>query len=85
MNKNKLLFHICFPAARLEHDMYLPMNTPIYQINKAIGMLFASLSGGRFVSTSDTALYRASTGEPLDPNSTIAILDIPSGEILLVI
>jgi len=85
MNKDKRLFHICFPAARLDRDMYLPMNTPIHQINKAIGMLLRGLSGDRFISTSDTALYRASTGEPLDINSTIAILDIPSGEILLVV
>lgn len=85
MDKNKRLFHVRFPAVGMDADIYMPINTPIHQINRTIGQMLEGMSGGRFLSTSDTALYLASTGQPLDMNCTFQVLGIPSGEILLVI
>ena len=85
MGNDKRLFHLYAPAVGLERDVYLPVNTFIWVINKSIGELFSGLSENRLSASPDTALYKASTGEALDINQTIAALGIPSGEILLVI
>lgn len=85
MDKNKRLFHVRFPVAGMEVNIYMPIHTPIHQINRAIGQMLEGMSAGRCIATDDTALYLASTGEPLDIDSNFAVLGIPSGEILLVI
>ena len=67
----KYLVDVYLPSIDRHYDAYLPSDRQIHDVTKLLVQIAEKLSDGDFVSTSDTMLMDAESGEPLDRYVTV--------------
>lgn len=82
---NKVLVNVYVPILNKSYDMFIPLQSQIFEIIELINKAVWELSEGEFMSSNDTVLAYKATGEILNINSTVFELAIGNGTKLILI
>jgi len=82
---DKVIVEVYIPIISKSYDMFIPMNSPMYEVVELVGNAVKGLSDGRFIPTATTALCNKESGEIYDVNKTVYDLGISNGSKLLLI
>lgn len=82
---NKVLVNVYVPILNKSYDIFIPLQSQIFEIVELINKAVYELSEGQFMPSSDTVLAYKVTGEILDVNSTVFELAIGNGTKLILI
>ena len=83
--KNKVLVEISVPAADKSFDVFIPLESKMYDVMTMVSSLLSDLSDGRYQATSTAVLCNGETGDIYDVNMEIAELGIKNGSRLMLI
>ena len=82
---NKVLVNVYVPILNASYDIFIPMQSQLFEVADLIKKAVAELSEGRFIPTRDTTISLRSSGKILDINRTIQDLSIGNGTKLMLI
>lgn len=82
---NKVLVNVYIPILNRAYDIFIPLQSQIFEITELIKRAVTELSEGQFMPSNDTVLARKATGEILDVNSTVFESEIGNGTKLMLI
>ena len=82
---HKALVEISLPASGQRFEVYIPLDSTIWQITSLVSAALSDLSGGKFFPTADTVLCDGITGQVLDINMEAGELGLCNGSCLMLI
>lgn len=82
---NKVLVNVYIPILNKSYDIFVPVQSQLFEVTELIKRAVSELSEGQFIPSRDTVLARKSTGEILDINSTVFELGLGNGTKLMLI
>lgn len=82
---NKVLVNVYVPILNASYDVFIPMQSQLFEVADLIKKAVAELSEGRFIPMRDTTISLRSNGMILNINSTILELSIGNGTKLMLI
>ena len=82
---NKVLINVYIPILNKSYDVFVPLQSQIFEVTELIKRAVAELSEGQFMPSRDTVLARKATGEILDINSTVFETEIGNGTKLMLV
>lgn len=82
---NKVLVNVYIPILNRAYDIFIPLQSQIFEVTELIKRAVTELSEGQFMPSGDTVLARKATGEILDSNSTVFEMGIGNGTKLMLI
>lgn len=82
---NKVLVNVYIPILNRAYDVFIPLQSQIFEVTELIKHAVTELSEGQFMASRDTVLARKATGEILDVNSTVFEMEIGNGTKLMLI
>lgn len=82
---NKVLVNVYIPILNRDYDIFIPLQSQIFEVTELIKRAVTELSEGQFMPSKDTVLARKATGEILDINSTVFEMEIGNGTKLMLI
>lgn len=68
---NKVLVNVYVPILNIAYDIFIPMQSQIFEVTALIKTAISELSEGRFIPMQDTVLSLRENGEILDINQTV--------------
>lgn len=81
---DKIMIELWIPAAELKLDVMIPRASKLYVVQKLLAAAVADLSTGKYMPTSDAALFDR-TGKFLDINMSVEELGLINGSQLMLI
>lgn len=81
----KILINLFVPALNTSYDIFIPPQSPMYEVLDLIKKAVIELSDGRFVANRDTAICQRVDGEILNINLSVYELGIRNGSRLMLI
>lgn len=75
----KILIEVKLPAAGLTYDLSIPDSMQVGMLTQLTASVFAKLSNGVYMATSDSILCEQQTGKLYDVNARIYETDIRNG------
>ena len=82
---NKVLVNVYIPILNKAYDIFIPLQSQIFEVTELIKHAVMELSEGQFMPSRDTVLACKTTGEILDINSTVFEMGIGNGAKLMLI
>lgn len=82
---DKVLVEVYVPTLKTAYDMFLPINTMMYDVLKLIKKAVADLSGGKFIADENTIICYRGNGAIININLSVFELDIHNGTKLMLI
>lgn len=82
---NKVLVNVYIPILNRSYDVFIPIQSQIFEVTELIKRAVSELSEGQFMPSRDTVLAYKTTGEILDINCTVFELEIGNGAKLMLI
>jgi hypothetical protein len=82
---DKVLVEVYVPAAEKEFDVFLPLESKLYEVLHLLAGTLTELSDGHFAATPDTILCDRSNGEILNINCTVGENRLANGTKLMLI
>lgn len=82
---NKVIVNVYVPIINISYDIFIPVQSQLFEVTDLIKKAVFELSEGRFVPTPDTVISLKASGEILDINSTVFELGIGNGTKLMLI
>ena len=82
---NKVLVNVYIPILNKSYDIFIPVQTQLFEVTELIKHAVSELSEGQFIPSCDTVLARKATGEILNVNSTVFESEIGNGTKLMLI
>ena len=82
---NKVLVNVYVPMLNKSYDIFIPIQSQLFEITDLIKRAVSELSEGQFMPSRDTVLAYRASGKILDVNSTVFELEIGNGTKLMLI
>ena len=82
---NKALVEISVPAAAKKYDVYIPLDTKMFEVVRMVATALSDLSEGNYKATDDAILCNADTGIIYNVNMEVGELGIKNGTRLMLI
>ena len=82
---NKVLVNVYIPILNRSYDVFIPVQSQVFEVTELIKRAVSELSEGQFMPSRDTVLAYKTTGEILDINSAVFELEIGNGTKLMLI
>lgn len=82
---NKVLVNVFVPMLNKSYDIFIPVQSQLFEVAELIKKAILELSEGQFIPTQDTAISLKRTGEILDINATVIELGIGNGTKLMLV
>lgn len=83
--KGKTYVTVKLPATRASYGFWLPRGMAVRQATALVAELLEAREGGRYARTRDAGLMDSSTGDLLDPASTVAAAGVVDGARLVLV
>ena len=82
---DKVLIQVFVPVLERSFDMFIPLRSPMHEVQALTKHAVEELSGGDFRPDDTTALCRREDGVPVDINKSVWELNIQNGSKLMLI
>ena len=82
---NKVLVNVYIPILNQSYDIFIPVQSQLFEVTELIKKAVCELSEGQFIPSRDTVLALKATGRIPDVNSTVFELSIGNGTKLMLI
>lgn len=82
---NKVLVEIFLPAADRSFDVYIPLESQMYEVVALVSSLLSDISDGKYKATGNEVLCDAESGIIFNINMAVAELGIQNGSKLMLI
>lgn len=82
---NKVLVNVYVPMLNNSYDVFIPLQSQLFEVTELIKKAVFELSEGQFMPTGETVISLKSTGEIPDANRTVFELGIENGAKLMLI
>lgn len=82
---NSVIVNVYVPILNKSYDIFVPLQSQLFEVTDLIKKAVYELSEGQFIPSQDTVMSLKSSGEILDPNSTVYELGINNGTSLMLI
>nr|WP_263324545.1 EsaB/YukD family protein [Neobacillus sp. Marseille-Q6967] len=82
---NKVLVEIFLPAADRSFDVYIPLESQMYEVVALVSSLLSDISDGKYKATGNEVLCDAASGIIFNINMAVAELGIQNGSKLMLI
>ena len=79
----KAIVNVWVPILNASYDIFIPLETPMYEVLELIKKAISELSDGRFVANSDTTICQHEDGSILNINLSVYELGIKNGSKLI--
>lgn len=81
----KVIVNVWVPILNTFYDIFIPLETPMYEVLELIKKAVTELSDGRFVANNDTTICQHKDGSILNINMSVYELGIKNGSKLMLI
>lgn len=82
---DKVLVEVYIPASEKSYDVFLPLESKLYEVVYLLTGTMAELTQGEFSATPDTILCDRNTGKILNINLTVADNGVINGTKLMLV
>lgn len=82
---HKILVEIYNPASNHTFDVFIPLESKLYEVTLLLSNAVSELSNGFYKATEQTALCDRSSGQVLDINLTVEELGLKNGSKLMLL
>ena len=82
---DKVLVEIYAPTLDLSFDVFIPLQSPMYEVLDLIKKAVVEMSDGRFIANANTALCHREDGTIINVNMSVYELEIHNGSKLMLI
>lgn len=82
---NNVLVNVYVPILNKSYDIFIPVQSQLFEVIDLIKKAVYELSEGQFVPSKDTVMSLKTSGEILDINRTVFELNIGNGTKLMLI
>ena len=82
---NNVLVNVYVPILNKSYDIFIPVQSQLFEVIDLIKKTVYELSEGQFVPSKDTVISLKTSGEILDINRTVFELNIGNGTKLMLI
>ncbi len=82
---NKVLVNVYIPILNKAYDIFVPVQSQVFEVTELIKKAVLELSEGQFIPSQDTVLAHKNTGEILDVNRTVFESGIGNGTKLMLL
>ena len=82
---DKVLVEVFVPAINHSFDIFIPLQSPMYEVLELIKRAVTDMSDGRFIADNNTALCHRETGTIVNINLSVYELEICNGSKLMLI
>lgn len=82
---DNILVEIYLPAASINYDVYIPLQSKLYEVVTLLSSVFTGLSGDYFTNSDDTVICDKVTGTVLNINLSAEELGLRNGSKLMLI
>ena len=82
---DKILVNVYVPILNISYDIFIPIQSQLFEITEMIKRAISELSDGRFMASQETTVSLRVNGEILDINSTVFELGVGNGTKLMLI
>ena len=82
---NKVLINLYVPILNVSYDIFVPVQSRLYEVTELVKKAVSELSEGQFIPSLDTVIANRISGEILDVNRTVFELDIQNGTKLMLV
>lgn len=81
----KVLVEVFVPVIDAQYDVFIPNTSQMSEVLELLKKAVTDLSGGRFISTNETAICYRENGSIINVNMTVYELGIHNGSKLMLI
>ena len=81
----KVLVEIFVPVLDRSFDMFIPLQSPMYEVLELIKKAISEMSDGRFIANQNTTICHREDGSILNINLSVYELEIRNGSKLMLI
>ena len=82
---SKALVEVTIPAAEKKFDIFIPLDSRLYEVCILVSAALTELSEGKFIGSGDCVLCDGESGEVLDVSMIVSELGIKNGSKLMLI
>lgn len=82
---NKVLVEVYVPVLNHSFDIFIPLQSPMYEVLELIKKAVADISDGRFIADKNTTLCHREDGTIININLSVYELEIRNGSKLMLI
>lgn len=82
---DKVLVEVYVPILNSSYDIFIPVQSHMYEVLELIKKAISELSGGKFIPNNSTVICHRKGGEIININLSVCELDIQNGSKLMLI